>query len=267
MDSTQLIDLEVNKKVQNWQYVDLMDRDILLFRMILEQKFLTKIHVVNYIFKGKKSYAEIRLRKLKKFGYLKAVKHLLHEPECYLLGNAGVEALKERGHLIGTMGFPVKLGMLPMPQKEIEFAYYAHDVKVTNIRFLFEELGFAKDWHSEKLLKLGVKGDRKVPDGFFRTTNGLGIAFELELHEKSKRRYEKIINKYLTNNRFDYIFYVCGSTTLRYKLIKLTKGSHKTFLFMLYDDLMKHRERAEILGSDPGRLILQDLIGKERDYE
>ncbi len=258
MESTQAVDLVVKSRKQNWQYVDLTDRDILLFRLILEQKFLTKHHVMDHIFKGKTSYAEVRLRKLKKFGYLKPVKRLIHEPECYLLGATGVEAVKEH-YAIGTMGFSRKPGMLPFPQKEVEFASYDHDKKVTDIRFLFGELEFARDWQSEKFLKLGFKGERKVPDGCFKH-GSLRIAFELELSEKSKRRYEKITSKYNTSDDYDFILYVCGSTALRYKLIKLTQGSHKTFLFMLYDDLMKNRERAEILGSDPGRLILQNLI-------
>jgi len=36
----------------------------------------------------------------------------------------------------------------------------------------------------------------------------------------------------------------------------------KTFLFMVYDDLIKNKEKAEVLGSAPGSIILQDLIGK-----
>lgn len=222
MNSTQLVDLAIKRKKQNWQYVDVTDRDIWLFKTILEQKFLTKIQVVNHLFNGMKSYAEIRIRKLKQFGYLNTLRCFTGEPECYLLTRFSVEALKQHGYAIGTMGFPIKAGLtLPVPQRGIEFAYDEHDQKVIDVRFLFEEIGFCENWHSEKLLKLGKQGDRKVPDGFFEK-NTSRIAFELELSEKSKRRYKKIISNYNSDDRYDFILYVCGSATLRYKLKKLT---------------------------------------------
>lgn len=36
-------------------------------------------------------------------------------------------------------------------------------------------------WHSEKLLRMGTAGERKVPDGFF-THNGKGIAVEVGIY-------------------------------------------------------------------------------------
>ncbi|OGW80242.1 MAG: hypothetical protein A3G33_06095 [Omnitrophica bacterium RIFCSPLOWO2_12_FULL_44_17] len=48
----------------------------------------------------------------------------------------------------------------------------------------------------------------------------------------------------------------------RYKLKKLTEGSATPFLFMVYEDLIKNRKKAEVLGSAPGRLrTLFDLFG------
>ena len=57
-------------KKPNWQWVQIGERDIRLFKTILEQKSLRRTEVIEHIFDGKSFYAELRLRKLKKFGYL-----------------------------------------------------------------------------------------------------------------------------------------------------------------------------------------------------
>ena len=177
---------EKKYKKQNWKYLDVTERDIRLMKMIVEQKFLTRHHVIENLFDGARSYAKVRIRKLKKFGYLKAVKTLADEPESYLLGKAGIEALREAGCVVGVRGFSA-----PDAQDSIEIAFYDHDKKVTDVRFLFQKLGMCKDWKSEKVLRAGTKGERKVPDGVF-TRNGKGIAIEVELHVKKARTNRKI---------------------------------------------------------------------------
>src|SRR3989338_5607422 len=60
----------------HWKYVELRERDIRLFKLILEQKFLRRREVMDYVFDGMKSYAEFRIRKLKNFEYIKAIQVL-----------------------------------------------------------------------------------------------------------------------------------------------------------------------------------------------
>jgi len=255
MDSTQEV---INK----WKFVVLNDRDILLFKTILEQKFLTRVHVMEHVFEGKKSYAEIRIRKLKMFGYLKAVRDFVKEPESYLLTELAVEALRERGYVIRTLGFGVKPGVtLPEPQTEIERACYEHDVKVTNIRFLFESLGFCEDWQSEKVLKLGQQGEHKVPDGYF-TVNGKGIAVEFERRSKNLSTYRKIFSVYTRDKKIDYIFYICGDLSIRKKLMGLIQreGCSKTICLALYDNLMGQKEDAAFKTSR-GEFKLKAVLG------
>ena len=71
MDATPSVQ---RKKKQNWKYLEITGRDIQLMKTIVEQKFLTRTHVIEGVFRDAQSYAKVRIRKLKKFGYLKAVK-------------------------------------------------------------------------------------------------------------------------------------------------------------------------------------------------
>jgi len=227
------------KRKTNWQYVRPGDRDIRLFKTILEQKFLRRPEVIEHIFSGKASYADLRLRKLKKFEYVKAVRLWFREPESYLLGEAGVEALQESGISMGNLGFAIEQGKtFPSPQMRIEPATYEHDVKVTQVRFLFERLGLCRNWHSEKLLKMGTTGERKVPDGFF-THNSKGIAVEVELSPKKAETYRRIFEIYDYDDRITDILYLCGNPAILRKIRRLSYAiTLKTYWFTLLSDLM-----------------------------
>ena len=227
-------------KKQNWRYVDIKERDRLLFKTIWEQKFLTRPQALKRAFGDCPSYGLIRIRKLKKFEYLKAVGTLANEPESYLLGPLGVEELRKLVPA-GVRGW----GCADV-QDYIEAAAYRHDKMVTDVRFLFEDLKFCQDWKSEKILKAGVRGERKTPDGFF-TRNGKGVAVELERRKKKPSTYREIIEGYEQNQKTHYIFYVCEELWLMQLIMKIaTKAGSRKLCFVLYKNLMELREEAQI---------------------
>lgn len=245
----------------NWKYVEVTETDIRLFQTILEQRFLRRPEVIQDIFDDKRSYAEIRIRKLKRFGFIKAIRVLAHEPECYLLGEPGVEALQEHDYVIGNLGFPIVAGKtLPEPQHHIEEASYRHDVLVTKVRFLFERLKICKDWHSEKLLKMGTKGERKVPDGFF-TFGRDGIAIEVELSDKKPETYRKIFWAYYQNPKIHSVFYLCGDLSILQKIMRLAEGvALKPYYFALVDDLLELRQETTVWNQTGEDFILADMF-------
>lgn len=249
---------EKKKKKQNWQFVQLQKRDVRLFKIILCQKFLRRDHVIKYIFEGDASYAEIRIRKLKMFGYLIAVKKE-GELESYLLGPAGVEAIKEWY----AKGF--EDGAMPEAQTSIEAVTYEHDGNVSVTRFIFEALGLCEDWKSEKEMKLGTQGERKIPDGFF-TRFGKGIAVEVEWSPKYNRSYRKIFRLYEDNRKIDFVFYICKSEGILNKIIQLSKEAadrgeiHRVKVFCtLFSELVASPRKA-VFKSYEGEFKLEDLL-------
>ncbi len=252
-------------KKLNWQWVQIGERDMRLFKTILEQKSLRRTEVIEQIFDGKDFYAELRLRKLKRFGYLNAVRLWFREPESYLLGEAGVEVLRENGCCIGNLGFPIVAGRtFPSPQTKIEPAAYEHDIKVTQVRFLFERLRFCQDWHSEKLLRMGTTGERKVPDGFF-TNNGKGIAVEVEISPKKAETYRKIFRVYDKDQKITDIFYICGDDAIFQKIKNLSFGATlKNYWFVLYGNLMRFKAHT-ILRSHGKNSPLKGLLEGSSD--
>lgn len=270
MVSTQL---ELNRR----EHLQIQDRDIRLFRLILEQKFLTRPQIVEHIYERHQSAAAARLQKLVRARYLRAKRVFVSEPQSYLLGAVGVEALKAAGYAVGVVqGFPVTYGVnLPKPQPEIEVSNYEHDKKVTNIRFLWEGTGLARDWQSEKFLKMGRRRDRKVPDGFF-TVAERGIAIEVELKAKSSDRYRKIIDAYLYDSRVYCVFYICKEAKILRKICRLvqkmatmTTVPQKPFFFTTYDELARNQGEALMMSQRHSEFRLEILLStfKESAYK
>jgi len=235
----------------NWKRVRIEDRDILLFQMILEQKFLRRTEVIEHIFEGKRPYAELRIRKLKAFDYLKAVRLWDKGPENYLLGPAGVEFMKKYG--------PAEL---PAPQDEIAPGTYEHGLLVTQMRFFFERLKFCEDWRSERAFRKGTQGGLKVPDGFF-TNDGKGIAVEVETSPKDADRYREIFSQYdWQAPEVDCVFYISDRLTLMRKIMKLARGiTVKPFYFSLSSDLFSFGTQAPVW-SENNRCKLGDFLKK-----
>ena len=96
------------------------------------------------------------------------------------------------------------------PARSIDIRFYFHDRIVTDMRLLFESIGLARDWKSEKVLRSEL-GALKVPDGVFLSPAGKKIAFELELAPKENKRYKKILAGY---QDMDRVFYVVRGEAL-----------------------------------------------------
>lgn len=220
----------------NWKRVDIEPRDERLIKTIAEEGFVRRDHAIKYIFEGKESYAKIRIRKLKRFGYLKAVSVKAGDPESYLLGPEGIDLV--RGfYPIGLRGWGT-----PSVLESIDPGSYEHSWKVTEVRLLFENLRFCRDWKSERMLRAGTKGGHKVPDGFF-TNNGQGIAMEVELSPKKAETYRTIFRVYDKDPKIHYIFYICDTPDLVWKIMKLSHGvTLKTYCFTVLSDFLETRE-------------------------
>ena len=79
----------------NWRNVEVRPRDERLLKTVGEEGFIRRDLVIKYIFEGRESYAKIRIRKLKRFGYLRATAVKVGDPECYLLGPEGVNVVRK----------------------------------------------------------------------------------------------------------------------------------------------------------------------------
>jgi hypothetical protein len=242
-------------KKQNWRCVEIQLRDERLLRTVGDEGFIRRDLVIKYLFEGNESYAKIRIRKLKKFGYLKAVPAIAGDPECYLLGPEGVEVVRQF-YPIGVQGWGC-----PSIQNSIDLGRYEHSCKVTEVRLLFENMKFCKNWKSERRLRAGTKGGHKVPDGFF-VPNQKGVAVEVELRPKKASTYQKIFQFYEGDDQVGYVFYVCETLPLLTSIRRIADKSaiFKRYCFLLYSELVTSRENA-VVRTDKGEFPLGRILG------
>jgi hypothetical protein len=269
----------MGKEEDQNERVVIQNRDIRLFKLVCEQKFLTRPQVIEHVFKNHKSAAKARLQKLVRLGYLKPVRRLVGEPASYLLGEKAKQALKASGYAFGGSREEEKRYpyALPEPQEHIELVTYEHDRKVTEARLVSEKLGLIPNWQSEKCLKMGWKRDLHVPDGYIRF-GPIGVALEIELTLKSRKRYHTIFNEHFYTRKTQYALYLCDPKIFQ-KILRIAREfreQDKPLCFADYDQFVKdplrtafvtqRKERFRMglllrLARDPGLIQVKEAMG------
>lgn len=225
----------------------LQDRDYEVLRYILEQKFLSREQVTKWFYKSP-FMSQVRLRELGLLRYLKKEPVALNSKDHFLITGLGLMALAERG----VNGI--------RPAKSIDIRFYFHDRTVTDIRLLFEDIGLAKDWKSERVLKAEIgsflsarQAGKKIPDGMFLSPAGKRIAFELELVPKENSRYRKILAGY---QNVDRVFYMVRGEALFNRLRGLMTNK---MLISRLEDIEKDALKAEVFWGNQ-KTTIKELI-------
>ena len=228
------------KEKNKTKKVILQDRDYEVMKYILEQKFLSREQITNWFYKSQ-GISKVRLWKLMFSGYLKKEPTALSSKDHFLITGLGLRALAERG----VNGI--------RPASSIDIRFYSHDRTVTDMRLLFENIGLARDWKSERVLKAEIGSLKKVPDGMFLSPAGKRIAFELELAPKENSRYKKILAGY---QDVDRVFYVVRGEALFNRLRGFMTNK---MLISRLEDIEKDPLSAEVFwGSN--RMTIKELI-------
>ena len=235
-----------------YKRIYLQDRDLQILSYGLEQKFLTVEQVSRRFFHPKETSknphqsAYLRTLILQKFGMV-ALKPLLVGGKVVVTTDRGAGELDSRGR--------ERLE----PVATVDYRYFEHDRRVTDVRIALESLNLAHSWRSERYLKSDYQVSR-VPDAVFTLTNGQRVALEVEIARKGKDRYQKILGEY-TGGKFgevNLLFYVCNTYPQLERLSELTK-EYRWVYFALYDQLMS--EKAEtIFANQKEHFCLKELL-------
>lgn len=189
--------------------VRLTERDLDLFRFVLEMKFASLEDLHRKFFRrlpnGEESHslgwAQERLGQLKKAGYLSAQFSFSESARLYtatMQAYRAVEANDPSGEWVKPVGgFDLRL--------------FDHDRFVIQSRLELEEKAGATDWISDRRLRQGCGiifglSAESVPDGIYTLPSGARVAFELEATQKAKNRYREKIARYarlMRDRRFE----------------------------------------------------------------
>lgn len=219
----------------NWSRISLQERDRKILRTLLEQKYLSWEQILNHFFEGHKRYAYIRLWKLRRFELMQKLVAGFFGFDLYLPTPLTNQCFEE---FTGLSPFT-----LPDPQG------LSHDLLVTDIRFLFERMGFGSSWASERVWRMrhSEKRLRWVPDAVVYV-DGRILSLEVEQNqEKDESDYDEgDYNLIFSESTDKYLFSGCLYVTTEALLNKLMEHAKKHYpevFFTTITELFQKKEK------------------------
>lgn len=181
------------------------NRDLEIIRFVLDMKFASIPDIHTKFFKyrndGKVSesewWARERLRDLVIHGFLRSVRFRF-ENKCYYMGTTN-------GYWFATNSISID-SPIAKPINKIDIRTFEHDCHVLSARLLLEGHEKVTHWQSDRQLKESyydyfTRSSTRdfCPDGVYKSVNGKLIAFEYELAQKTKKRYQDKIRQYISS--------------------------------------------------------------------
>lgn len=232
----------LSKNIDNSVYVQ--KRDIEIFRMCLEMKFVDIESINKVIFNEddfKMFAARKRVQKLEASGFLKSVSLLAGTTKKFYIATqkAFLEVKKDDSILD-----------IPRPVKKVSLVTFEHDLYVLKCRLLLEKQGRAKNWRSERLIKVQAEAETGrlsrdfMPDAIFKSKHGKICAFEFENKPKTETQLkEKIykLNSLMENADpvFEACLFIASTENLTKKIKKITDSVSNKFAIQSFEELQK----------------------------
>jgi len=206
-----------------WTRLEFQPRDLEFLKILLEQKFLSRDQITNFIFKGKERYSEIRVWKMRRFEFVDWIRGF-HPYGLFLPTQKTYDYFKSQ-----YVNVPMPIGR---PDPRTIF----HDLLVTDVRFLFLEMGFGSTWTSERVWRMGRSVRLWAPDAVVEV-GGDTFAIEVERMQKETVRYEDIFSRYQNDPEITACLYMTDAKLLPLLLEKAERypGVYFTSLAELFE--------------------------------
>lgn len=226
----------------------LTERDIQVMKYLNEHKFMTAGQIYDMFWPDSKDSAGAgrhRLVKLETSGYVRKIYGTAKTPMLFLVTKKAIDVLKEKG-----WDFDLR------EVKEIDENTVEHNLKLFNIRKVFERLGVC-DWQTERVFRSLETTRGWYPDAVFRLKKYL-FAVELENTFRSKPIYEQKFKWYEKAPEFRAVFYVLNWPFVKSWLMDFESTLAKIG-FVIYDDLIKSGSKA-VIENKTGKMTLGILF-------
>lgn len=218
------------------------DRDLSILEFLLEMKFagFEEIYekffpqAVNLFF-GYSHWSRDRMAKLRSHGLVRTFQFPESQRRYFLATDKGRSLLLRERPFLSP----------PWALKKPQFIHFEHDLMVLKVRLLLEKRNRVSKWISERFLKIEFGDTRdisfekhNIPDGIFQEPNGKKVALEVEMGQKSLKKYQekiRFLTTLLRSQRFQHfefneVYFLCKSKAVANKLKQETK---------IYGDLFK----------------------------
>jgi hypothetical protein len=148
---------------------------------------------------------------------------------------------------------------VPEPFEIPDFRTVSHDLLVTDMRFLFERIGFGTSWTSERVWRMGSPASKWAPDAVIHI-GGDPVALEVECVRKTDARYHDIFWRYNYNQSIAGCLYVTEKNLLN-ALLERAKDFDDIW-FTSTAELFEKKEKAEFRNAKGRILAIEDNLEK-----
>lgn len=234
-----------NRLPCRWVRVDLQPRDVRLLKTLFEQKFLSREQIRDYFFDGRKRYCDDRVWKLRRFGWIEKFRAVFAGRQLYVATKAAYKFFCEQS------------ADVPQPFEMPDFRTVEHDLLVTDIRFLFERIGFGTPWISERVWRMGSPASEWAPDAVIHI-DGDPYALEVECTQKTDARYHQIFWRYNYDRDTAGCLYATEKNLLN-ALLERAKDFTNIY-FTSTADLFEKKEKAVFTNAAGQCLAIKDNL-------
>lgn len=227
-----------------WTRLEFQPRDLEFLKILLEQKFLSRDQITNFIFKGRERYGELRVWKMRRFKFVDWVRGF-HPHGLFLPTQKTYDYFKSR------------YVDVPMPVTRPDLRTIFHDLLVTDIRFLFRELGFGSSWTSERVWRMGRSVRLWAPDAVIEV-GGDTFAIEVERMQKESVRYEDIFSRYQNDPEITACLYMTDAKLMPLLLEKAEM--YPAIYFTTIAELFEKKEKTVFRNSKGSMLEIEENL-------
>ena len=221
-----------------WTRLDFQPRDLEFLRILLEQKFLSSGQIKRYFFEGTKRYGLVRAWKMRRFGFVKLVSGL-HAEGLFLPTGKTYDYFKSR------------FVEVPLPVAVPDPRTISHDLLITDIRFLFQRIGFGSSWTSERVWRIGRSIRLWAPDAVIEV-GGDPFAVEAERVQKETVRYEEIFSRYQNDPEITACLYLTEEKLLP---LLLEKAEHYPGIYFATLRELFEKEQKTVFRNAKGSML------------
>lgn len=227
-----------------WTRVDFQPRDLELLKILLEQKFLTHDQIMRFFFEGRKRYGPLRLWKMRRFDFVELARGF-HPQGLFLATDKAYGYFKSR------------FVEVPAPVSVVDARTLYHDLMVTDVRFLFQRMGFGSSWMSERVWRMGRSVRLWAPDAVINIGEDT-FAVEVELAQKETDRYEEIFARYQRDPEISACLYLTDEKLLPLLLEKAERYS--AIYFASLADLFRKKEKTAFRNAQGSVLEIEENL-------
>ena len=215
--------------------IELTDRDIAVFKLIHEHRYLAYGQIREAFWKDRSEPAKACYRRIERLinsEFLRKAYSGRKSLNIYFATEKSVAILKER-----NLDSDIRL-YEPTPHFDRSID---HDLKVASVRILLRQFGL-DTWTSERVLRERDKLYR-IPDGVL-SIRGKRIAIEFENHlTKSMKRYQEVLNYYSEHKTYLLLLMIIDGDTKDWLVGGMKYNAQKIWM-ITYQDLMNDKGEA-----------------------